>query len=126
MPPIPPELKYTNEHEWLRMESGLATVGITDYAQKELGDIVFVELPALQRQVKKGESLGSLEAVKTVVDIYAPVSGQITEVNSNLNNQAGLINQDPYGEGWMVKIKPSQPDEFNSLLDAQAYQALTV
>ena len=117
---VPPDLKYTKSHEWVRQDGDLATVGITDFAQSELGDIVYVDLPSPGRMVKAGESFGSVESVKTVSDLYAPVSGEVTEVNASLGSQSELVNSDPYGQGWMVKIRVSEPAE--SLMDSDAYQ----
>ena len=119
---FPEDLRYTKEHEWVRTEGGTGTVGITDYAQGELGDIVFVELPAKGKKVKQGESFGSIEAVKAVSDLFAPVSGEIVEINPALDKTPEAVNKDPYGSGWMVKIKLSAPAETGSLLDAAAYR----
>ena len=102
---IPENLQYTKDHEWALVESGTATVGVTDHAQRELGDIVFVELPKVGAAVKAGESFGTIEAVKTVAELYAPVSGVVEAVNTDLGADAGVINTDPYGKGWIVKIK---------------------
>lgn len=119
---IPMELKYTNDHEWVREEGGIATVGITDYAQGELGDIVFLELPKVGMQVELGAECGTIEAVKTVAQLFAPVTGKVTEVNTGLEGDASLVNRDPYGEGWMLKIKMSEPMEMGELLSAASYQ----
>jgi glycine cleavage system H protein len=121
---IPSELKYTKDHEWLRIEGDRGTVGITDYAQGELGDIVFVELPEKGRKVEAGKSFGTIEAVKAVSDLYAPVSGEIVEVNGSLREKPELINKEPYAGGWMVRIKIAKPAEASALLDAAAYTAL--
>jgi glycine cleavage system H protein len=121
---IPEDLKYTKEHEWIRVEENIGTVGITDFAQSELGDIVFIDLKKDITEVKQGEVFGTVEAVKTVSDLYAPVSGKIIEFNSNLESQAEVINKDPYGEGWMIKIEISNPAELDNLLDANAYRSL--
>jgi glycine cleavage system H protein len=121
---IPEDLKYTKEHEWIRVEGNIGTVGITDFAQSELGDIVFIDLKKDLTEVKQGEVFGTIEAVKTVSDLYAPVSGKIIEFNSNLESQAEVVNKDPYGEGWMIKIEISNPAELNNLLDANAYRSL--
>jgi glycine cleavage system H protein len=121
---LPENLKYTKDHEWIRVEGTTGTVGITDHAQGELGDVVFVELPAAGRGVKQGESFGTIEAVKAVSDLYAPVSGSVTEVNPDLTGTPELVNKDPYGKGWMVKIKLSNPDELKNLLDAAAYSSM--
>jgi len=119
---IPEELKYTTDHEWLRLEGDTGTVGITDYAQHELGDIVFVELPEIGQQVSKGDTLATIEAVKTVADIYAPVSGEVIAVNEALNEAPEKVNSDPYGEGWVVKMKLSDTAEIETLMDAAAYR----
>ena len=119
---IPEDLRYSEDHEWLRVEGEIGIEGITDYAQHELSDIVYVELPEVGREVSKGETIGTIEAVKTVVDLYAIVGGKIPEVNENLKNNPELVNQDPYGEGWMVKIKISKPEEMEGLLDAPTYR----
>lgn len=124
MSKVPEELKYTRDHEWVRVDGDVAIVGITDYAQSELGDIVYVELPEVGRKVEKGEAVATIEAVKTAADVYAPVSGEVIEVNSALEEHAELINKDPYGEGWIVKIKMSNPDELNELLPAEEYKKL--
>jgi glycine cleavage system H protein len=121
---LPEDLKYTKDHEWIKIDGAMGTVGITDHAQGELGDVVFVELPAAGKAVKHGESFGTIEAVKAVSDLYAPVTGTITEVNAALNATPELVNKDPYGAGWMVKIKLSNPDEVKGLLDAKGYQDL--
>ena len=120
---IPENLRYTKEHEWVLVEDDLATVGITDYAQSELGDIVFVELPEVGDEVKALESFGTIEAVKTVADLYSPASGTVEEVNEALRDNPELVNHDPYGEGWMIKIRFSEiPEE--DLLSAEEYRQL--
>ena len=119
---FPDTLKYTKDHEWVRIDGSTGTVGITDYAQGELGDVVFVELPAPGRTVRQGESFGTIEAVKAVSDLYAPVSGTITEVNGDLAATPEIVNKDPYGKGWMVKITLSNPADLNALMDSAAYQ----
>lgn len=119
---IPADLRYTPEHEWVRIDGEVATIGITDYAQGELGDIVFVELPAVNAATAQMQSFGTIEAVKTVSELFAPLSGTIIEVNAKLNDHAELINQDPYGEGWLIKIKFSNPGEISQLLNAADYQ----
>jgi len=119
---FPANLLYTKEHEWVRMEGGVATIGITEYAQGELGDIVFVELPAVNAATTQMQSFGTIEAVKTVSELFAPVSGTVVEVNTKLSDRAELINQDPYGEGWLIKIKLSNKDEIKKLLSAEEYQ----
>ncbi len=119
------ELKYTKEHEWVRVEDDIATIGITDYAQGELGDVVYVELPDVGTQVEQMQSFGVIEAVKTVADLYAPVSGEIVEVNGLITSEPGLVNTDPYGEGWFIKIKISNESELEELLTYDAYTELT-
>lgn len=119
---IPENLKYTKEHEWIRVEGEFGYVGITDYAQDELSDIVYLELPEVGKTLQKGDVITTLEAVKTVADVYSPVSGEIIEVNERLKDEPGLINQDPYGEGWIVKIKLTNPDELNELLSSEEYK----
>ncbi len=120
---VPDGLKYTKDHEWAKIEGAVATVGVTDHAQRELGDIVFVELPKVGANVLSGQSFGTIEAVKTVAELYAPVSGTITEVNAALAADAGVINQDPYGTGWILKVKLDHPSN-EGLMDAAAYKAL--
>ncbi len=121
---FPDNLRYTKEHEWIRLEGDIAIIGITEFAQHELGDIVYVEVETVGQELNAGDVFGSVEAVKTVSDLYLPLSGSITEVNPNLNNKPELVNTDPYGEGWMVKMKLSNPDDAESLLDSTAYQEL--
>jgi len=116
-------LKYTTDHEWALVVGNIATIGITDHAQSELGDIVFVDLPKVGDQTKTGESIGTIEAVKTVAEIYSPLSGEIIEVNSALADSAASMNQDAYGQGWIAKIRLSDPAEVNQLLDADGYTA---
>jgi len=118
------DLYYTEEHEWLKVDDGEGTIGITDHAQSELGDIVFVDLPEEGKEFSKGDAIGTIEAVKTVSDIYAPVSGEVTEVNETLDEEAEKINQDPYGEGWIVKVKLSDKSEIDELLSAEEYEDL--
>jgi glycine cleavage system H protein len=118
----PENYKYTKEHEWVHAEGGAGTVGITDHAQHELGDIVFVDLPKVGAHLTKGESLGSVESVKAVSDIYAPISGEVTEVNELLAKNPEKLNEDPHGEAWLVKVKLSAPDEVNGLLPLSEYQ----
>lgn len=118
------DLKYTKEHEWVRLEGDKATMGLTDYAQKELGDVVFVELPEVGGEVEQMKSFGTIEAVKAVSDIFSPVSGKIIEVNTELSSQSNLINSDPYGEGWIVKIKINNPKELDDLLSPVDYRKL--
>jgi len=121
---FPETLKYTKDHEWIRIEGDTGTVGITDYAQGELGDVVFVELPAVGRSVRQHESFGTIEAVKAVSDLFAPMSGAVTDVNAAVAATPDAVNKDPYGKGWMVKLKLANPAEASSLLDAKAYRAL--
>jgi len=121
---IPEDLKYTDEHEWLRIEGDTAVVGITDYAQHELGDIVYVELPAVGKKAEVKKAFGVVEAVKTVSDIFAPVSGEIVAVNEALATDASIVNKEPYGRGWMIKIKMSNPADANSLLGPAEYRKL--
>ncbi len=121
---IPADLKYTKEHEWAKLDGDLVTVGITDYAQGELGDVVFVELPSEGDEVGQDETFGTIEAVKAVSDLYSPVSGEVVEVNSLLEDTPETVNKDPYGEGWMIKIRLSDPAQFDGLMDAAAYQEL--
>src|SRR5690348_15043906 len=121
--PYPSNYRYTKEHEWVRAEGDVATVGITDYAQHELGDVVYVEMPKPGRKLNAGESFGTVESVKAVSDIYAPVSGEVTEVNSGLTENPELINKDPHGKAWLIKLKLDNPAEVNKLMDAAAYEA---
>jgi glycine cleavage system H protein len=121
---IKPELKYTKDHEWISIEGDSATIGITDYAQGELGDIVYVEIESLGEQLDKEEIFGSVEAVKTVSDLFLPVSGEITEMNEGLEDNPELINDDPYGKGWIIKMKISDQNELGDLLSADAYKEL--
>lgn len=119
---FPGDVKYTKEHEWAKREGDTVLIGITDYAQEELGDIVFVELPEVGEEVSKDESFGSVESVKTVSDLYAPVTGKIVEVNADLAEGPETINSDPYGDGWLIKVKMSDPKELDELMDSAAYQ----
>mgnify|MGYP006288411467 CR=1 FL=1 len=121
---VPGSLKYTKEHEWVKIEGDVATVGITDFAQGELGDVVFVEIETQGETMDSGETLGTIEAVKTVSDIFMPVSGEITEVNEKLEEKPEIVNSDPYGEGWMVKIKMSDASEADNLMSADDYKEL--
>lgn len=118
---IPEDLRYSKDHEWVRVEGDLACVGITDYAQGELGDIVFVELPKLGARVEFGKPFGTIEAVKAVSDLFAPATGEVAEINAALESDASIVNSDPFGDGWMIKIKMENPAELNQLLDAAAY-----
>ncbi len=120
---FPDNLKYTDSHEWVKIEGDVAIVGITEYAQGELGDVVFVDIPEV-RAVAAGESFGSIEAVKTVSDLIAPVAGTITEINPELESSPEIVNSDPYGAGWMVKMTIDSMDEYNALLDAGQYKTL--
>lgn len=121
---IPQELKYTKDHEWVRVEGNTAIVGITDFAQQELGDIVFVEIETEGETLDQEEVFGSIEAVKTVSDLFMPVSGEITEFNEALESNPEVVNSDPYGDGWMVKVTLSDPSQLDSLLSAEAYADL--
>lgn len=120
---IPSELRYTTEHEWIRVEGAEAYVGITDYAQSELGEIVFVDINTQGETLSRGEVFGSIEAVKTVSDLNMPVAGEVIEVNEGINDTPELVNSDPYGEGWLIKIRISNPAELDTLLNAAGYQA---
>lgn len=122
---IPAELRYSSDHEWVRVEGATATIGITEYAQDALGDVVFVEMPDAGLAVSAGESFSEVESTKSVSDIYAPVTGSISEVNAELESQPELLNSDPYGAGWICRIEISDPSELDGLMDAEAYRALT-
>ena len=119
---FPTNVKYTSEHEWIRLEGEEGFVGITDYAQDQLGDIVFVDVPTEGETLEKGDVFGSIEVVKTVSDLFIPVGGEILEVNPALEENPELVNKDPYGEGWLIRIKPTDVAEMDQLLDAEAYQ----
>lgn len=121
---IPENLKYSHDHEWVRVEGNVAVVGITDYAQSELGDIVFVDIQTEGEELQEGELFGNIEAVKTVADALMPVSGTVIEVNGELEAAPELVNSDPYGKGWMIKIELSDPAELENLLDAKAYEQI--
>jgi glycine cleavage system H protein len=121
---IPNNLKYTKEHEWVLVEGNIGTIGVTDYAQGELGDVVFVDIDPALSEIKKGDSIGTIEAVKTVSDIFAPFSGKVIEINEGLKDSPESVNSDPYGNGWMLKVEISDASELNDLLDSSAYQAL--
>ncbi len=121
---LPSELKYTKDHEWVKVEGDVATVGITDFAQSELGDIVYVDVDTLDETLNAEEVFGSVEAVKTVSDLFMPLSGEIVEFNETLEDEPELVNSDPYGQGWMIKIKLSDASQVEGLLDATAYQEL--
>ena len=118
------DLKYVETHEWVKVEGDVATIGITDFAQNELADIVYVELPSQGTKLEKGQTFGNVEAVKAVEDLYSPLSGEVVEVNEKLQQSPELVNQDPYGEGWMIKIKITNPAEVDGLLDAEAYKKI--
>jgi glycine cleavage system H protein len=120
---VPETLRYTADHEWLRPESDEAVVGITAYATEELGDIVFVELPTVGRRLQQGEAFGVIESVKTASDLYAPLAGEVLAVNEALGAQPELVNAEPYGAGWMVRLRPDDPAAISALLDASAYRA---
>ena len=122
---FPSNLRYTKDHEWISLEGNIATIGITDYAQRELGDIVYVEVETIGKELAAGAVFGTVEAVKTVSDLYLPVSGTITELNPALANAPELVNNDPYGKGWMIKMKVSNPADVETLMDASAYEAVT-
>lgn len=121
---IPNELKYTKDHEWVRLEGNVATVGITEYAQDQLGDIVYVDIESVDDSIEAGETFGSVEAVKTVADLYMPVTGTVIEANEALEDQPELVNQDPYGEGWMVKVEVEDMEAVEALLSADQYKEL--
>ena len=120
----PKDLKYSEEHEWIRVEDNIGVVGITDYAQGELGDVVYVELPEIGKKVNQGEVLGTIEAVKAVSELYSPASGEVIEINHNLEDEPALVNQFPYSDGWLVKIKLSNPDELSNLMDESGYKEM--
>jgi glycine cleavage system H protein len=122
---FPEDVKYTEQHEWVRMEGSRATVGITDYAQDALGDVVYVDIPEVGTEVKAGEPFGEVESTKSVSDIFAPVSGKVGERNAALVEAPELVNEDPYGQGWMIVIEVSDPSEAEGLLDAAAYRSFT-
>jgi glycine cleavage system H protein len=121
---IPNNLKYTKEHEWVLIEGNIGTIGVTDYAQGELGDVVYIDIDPTISEIKKGDSIGTIEAVKTVSDIYAPYTGKVVEINESLKDSPEEVNSDPYGKGWMIKVEVSDVSELTDLLDASAYQAL--
>ena len=121
---VPENLRYTEKHEWIRMEGKEAFVGITDYAQGELGDVVFVEIETLGETISQGEAFGTIEAVKTVSDLFMPASGEVLEVNPKLNSEPESVNKDPYGEGWMIKIRVNDADELNKLLSPADYKTM--
>lgn len=119
---FPDDLKYSKEHEWVLVEGGVATIGITDYAQEQLGDIVFVELPAIGDKVSKEDAFGVVESVKSVNDVYAPISGKVLEVNDDLPENPEMVNDDPYGDGWMIKIELTDAEELDDLMSAEEYK----
>ncbi len=121
---IPEELKYTQDHEWIKINGNIGTVGITEYAQGELGDVVFVELPGTGKEFKQGDTFGTVEAVKAVSDLFSPISGTVSELNSLMEKKPEVVNRDPYGEGWMIKIIVANSGELDSLLTAEQYRAL--
>jgi glycine cleavage system H protein len=121
---FPNNLKYTKDHEWIRVEGSAGVVGITEYAQGELGDVVFVELPAVGKKIQHGESFGTVEAVKAVSDLYAPVSGTVTEVNKEIQDSPELVNKESYDKGWMIKMTIDNPADLDALLDVEAYKKL--
>ena len=121
---VPTNLKYTNDHEWVKVDGNVATVGITDFAQSELGDIVFVDIPTVGETLAQGEKFGDIEAVKTVAEAYMPMSGEVLEQNEELDGAPELVNSDPYGQGWMIKIKCSDLSEFDKLLSADQYKEI--
>jgi len=118
----PEDSKYAKSHEYVHMEGEIGTVGITDYAQKELGDVVFVELPQVGTQLEAGDALGSIESVKAVSELFAPVSGEVVEINETLADKPELVNTDPYGDGWMIRIRISDPTELDDLMNAEEYE----
>lgn len=124
MADIPEDLLYNSDHDWVRIEGNIGTCGITDYAQGELGDIVFLELPEVGDIVAQGDSYGTIEAVKTVSDLISPVSGEIIEVNTQLTDDASLVNAEPYAEGWMIQVQLSDPSEIETLMDADSYAGI--
>ena len=121
---VPADLKYTKDHEWVRLEGDIAVIGITDYAQGELGDIVFVDVDTLDEDLDQEETFGSIEAVKTVSDLFMPVSGEVIEFNEGISDESELVNSDPYGAGWIVKVRMRNADDFEGLLSVDAYKEL--
>jgi glycine cleavage system H protein len=121
---FPDDVRYTREHEWARLENGVVTIGITGYATEQLGDVVFVELPDVGRKLEAMKPFGVVEAVKTVSDLFAPIAGEVVEVNGALSDNPGLVNQEPYGEGWMIRIKPATSADFDGLLSPSDYEKL--
>ncbi len=125
MSSIPPDLKYAKSHEWVRVEGDMATIGITEFAQSELGDVVYVDLPNVGRVLTAGDAFGSVESVKTVSDLYAPIGGEVVEANDTLGAQSELVNTDPYGKGYLIKIRIENPSELDELLTAEEYVSFT-
>jgi glycine cleavage system H protein len=121
---FPDDVRYTSEHEWARLEGGIVTVGITSHATDQLGDVVFVELPEAGRKVEAMKPFGIVEAVKTVSDLYAPLSGEVVEINAALNDNPGLVNQEPFGEGWLIRLRPARPDDYEKLMSSSDYEKL--
>jgi len=121
---FPGDLRYTKDHEWIKLVGGTATIGITDFAQRELGDIVYVEVETIGKHIDAGAVFGTVEAVKTVSDLYLPVSGTITELNPKLANAPELVNNDPYGEGWMIKMKIDNPSDIDALMESKTYEEM--
>jgi glycine cleavage system H protein len=122
---VPKDLRYTKDHEWIKVDGDVATIGVTDYAASQLGDVVFVDLPAVGRSVDQFATFGVVESVKAVSDLYAPVSGEVTDVNAKLGGKPELVNSDPFGDGWMIRIKVADPGQLSDLLDAAGYEQLT-
>ncbi|EKD41207.1 MAG: Glycine cleavage system H protein [uncultured bacterium] len=120
---VPQDLKFSKEHEWVKIDGKIAIIGVTDYAQEQLGDVVNVEFPPEGEEINKDEAFGVVESVKSVSDIFAPISGKVLEINEPLIDSPGIVNEDPYGEGWIVKIEITKPEEIKELMDAKAYQA---
>jgi glycine cleavage system H protein len=122
---VPPELRYTKDHEWVRVEGDVATIGVTDFAAKQLGDVVFVDLPAVGKPIEQFATFGVVESVKAVSDLYAPVSGEVAEVNADLASKPELVNSDPFGAGWMIRVRVADAGQLGELLDASGYERLT-
>ena len=121
---FPDSLKYTKDHEWIRIDGNVGTIGITEYAQGELGDIVFVELPSIGKKVEASQAFGTVEAVKAVSDLYSPISGEVKDVNKEIQDSPELVNKEPYERGWMIKVTLTHPEELKNLLDVEAYKKL--
>ena len=122
---VPPDLRYTKDHEWVRVEGDTATIGVTDFAATQLGDVVFVDLPAVGKAVEQFATFGVVESVKAVSDLYAPLSGEVVDVNADLGSKPELVNSDPFGDGWMIRVKVGDPGQVGELLDAAGYEKLT-